>query len=854
MKKPSSFQNRLDYLKSKKRGSAIVMVMILGTALLLILVSQLDRGVTTRRLNMANTLYHEARNAAESWAEYGCADVVERFETKTSFSKNELKDTPIEVPDSASTFYSGSNLDLTSTEVKGGQIDNGYWIYLDEDDPRWEFDPLKGKRIFVRDVEIYAKATAKSAKLDGKESVAYVRQTLQVRDNPLFSNAIFYNLDLELNPGPNMDVYGTVHTNRDLWVGCNDVSYLKFHQPISATGRIYHGDKEMQKYNPHVPWGGGVKGQVYMLNAENSWKAMRLGGSGDNDEDWLDSKNPNWRTLASQTWDGNVQDEFHNVPSYNAAGIRDHVPDDPNTYTDELENHAYAIIEPMLPATHADAKTLAVRNQKMMAKAGLIFKVELDSSTETGIRVRAYKWKKVNTNIPVNLQEPFDGNLALDGNGDPILVEIELPDRTTSSYLSKDLIGAANSSISEVDNYTDHSGIPQVEKYEYSSGQVKRGLYDHRQDIAMSLVTLDISVLRQIVDDHANPDALNLGEEYYQDAAGDVTYVPKNDWNGVVYIQFPLESSSGGATDKIVRADPTLSATVTTTQTTTQDNYVYVGDYNGDYIEYPTGVYTSRWDNPYWYDNYKKYFRYDKSGTTTTTQTTTSTENYCLGLQLINCEYIPSPSFAEDPGCTIVTNAPMYVVGDFNADGSEHTNDAQKIEHNHYKDYNGNYYDEPPAALMADTVTLLSNEWASEHRKYSAESDKWNRKVTYTDLEVSAAIVTGITSTIPKGTVMWPSDGAGSGGAINLPRFLEYWTGRRATIRSSLVALFESEVHTEPYHDYFNHFYTPPIRDWGFNENFENGLYPPGTPNVRAFRRTRFEDITASQYSAGTNF
>lgn len=844
MKKSSSRQSYLAYSNSKKRGSAIVMVLILSTALLLILASQLDRGVNNRRINVANTLHHEARNAAESWAEYGCADVVERFETKTSFSRTELKDTPIAVPSSATSFYSGSNLDLTQTEVKGGQIENGYWVYLDEDDPRWEFDPLKGKRIFVRDVEIYAKATAKSDKLDGKESVAYVRQTLQVRDNPLFSNAIFYNLDLELNPGPNMDIYGTVHTNRDLWVGCNDVSYLKFHQPISATGRIYHGDKEMQKYNPHVPWGGGVKGQVYMLNGENSWKPMRLGGSGDNDEDWLDSKHENWRTLSSQTWDGNVQDEFHNVPSYNAAGIRDHVPDDPNTYADELENHAYAIIEPILPSTHADSKSEAVRNQKMMAKAGLIFKVEFDSTTETGLRVRAYKWKRANSHIPVNLQQPFDGNLVLDGNGDPILEEIMIPDRYTSGYLSSDLIGAANPSISEVNNYADHSGVPQVEEYLYSSGDVERGLYDHRQDLAMSLVTLDVGVLRQIVDDHANPSSVNLAEEYFEDSSGTITYRPKNDWNGVVYIQFPLDSDSGGATDKIVRASPTVQLP------TGSVNYSWVGSSNSsaEFAKTTSGDYLSKYYEPgkwYFENGYATYFGYKK---------TASIENHQLGLQLINCEFIPSPSFAQDPGCTFVTNAPLYVVGDFNADGAAHTNDAQKIEHNHYKDYNGNSYDEPPAALMADTVTLLSNEWASEHREHSAESDKWNRKVTYTDLEVSAAIVTGITSTIPKGTVMWPSDGAGSGGAINLPRFLEYWTGRRATIRSSMVALFESEVHTEPYHDYFNHFYTPPVRDWGFNENFENGLYPPGTPNVRAFRRTRFEDITAAQYSAGTNF
>ena len=840
---PSSKSDRqVSRKQQRQKGSAIVMVMILGFALILILISQLDRGLTSKRLNIANTLHHEARNAAESWAEYGCADIVNRFQTKTSFPSNELKTNPIVVPASAIAFYSGSNLDLSKTEVKGGQIDPGYWVYLDENDPRWEFDPLKGKRIFVRDVEIYAKATTTTPKLNNKESTAYVRQTLQVRDNPLFSHAIFYNLDLELNPGPNMDVYGGVHTNRDMWLGVNDGSYLKFHEPISATGRIYHGDKELVLTNPHR---SGLRGQVSMLNSEKNWKPMRLGGNGSNDADWLDSKHVNWRTLASQTWDGNVQDQFHNVPSYNAAGIKDHVPDNPNTYANELQNHAYALIEPLLPKETTNTKSDAVRNQKMMARAGLIFKVEFDNTTETGIRVRAYRWKRHNTSVPVNLQDPFDGNLVTDSNGNTILEEIEIPNRHTSSYLSSDLIGVATDDISEVDNSgSTFNDIPQIEAYEYSSGKVRRGLYDHRQDIPMSLITLDVSVLRQIVDDHANPSSVNLGQEYFSDAAGDVTYVPENDWNGVVYVQFPLEDTAQRSADKIVRAMPSVTVTAGT-------DYQPVGSGNGDY-RYHNGNFIHKDDVPTWYYNYyRNSFSYDLLPVTVT---------YNLGLQLINGQMIPSPSFAANPGMTLVTNAPLYVVGHYNADGVEHADDARTIETSHYTDYNGSHYDEPPAALMADTITLLSTNWATRsgdplqgNRAFSAESDKWNRVVN-TPLEFSAALVTGISPTIPKGTLMWPSDGAGSGGAINLPRFLEHWNNRRATIRSSLVALFESEVHTEPYHDYFNHFYTPPTRDWGFNENFEKGIYPPGTPNVRAFRRTRFEDITAAQYSAGTNF
>jgi hypothetical protein len=836
---------------SGKKGSAIAMVLILGIALIIIIFSQLDRGVNNKQLNLMNSLYYEARNAAESFAEYGCADIVKRFETKTSFPQNELKNNPIVVPSSSSAFFTDTNVDLTKTEVKGGIIEAGYWVYLDPEDPRWEFDPLKGKRIFVRDVEIYAKATSKSELLGSKETSAFVRQTLQVRDSPLFADAIFYNLDLEMNPGPDMDVYGTVHSNQNIWLGVNDGSELKFHEPITATGNILHGDKEEQNYNPHR---SGLRGEVFMKNAEDNFNTMLIGVVGDKDSDWLDANQPDWRTLSSQTWDGNVQDEAHNVPSYNAAGIADHVPDDPNTAgVSELENHAYAIIEPVLPKAHVDVKTDSVRNQKMAAKAGLLLRVEYDGSTETGFVIKAYRYKRSNMDVPINVQNPFDSNLEVDGNGDPILQEVVIPDPTGLAGLDHALIGNANSNISRVDNTEFASELPQPEHYDASGGYVNRGLYDHRQDIPMSLVTLDMSILRQLVDDNANAPGTSLADEYWQDPdTGAVTFDPIKDWNGVVYIEFPLENNSGSAVDKIVKAKHGID--IVTTTTSMQDVWNYVGSYNGTHYRYWSNGRYYYIDDDYIHPYYKTYVY---AGQQEVTENVTKTYN--LGLQIINGEFIPSPTFAEHPGLTLVTNVPMYVIGHYNADGVAHTDDAQLIEHTHYVDNTGNNFDEPPAALMADTVTLLSSDWlpANENnRRYSAESDKWNRDVQWTDLEFSAAIVTGITPTIPRGTPSWPSDGAGSGGAINLPRFLEDWGqyGKRVTIRSSLVALFESEVHTEPYHDYFNHFYIPPTRDWGFNENFANGVYPPGTPNVRAFRRTRFEDVSEAEYLAGTNF
>ncbi len=792
---PQNSNSSIRWAKSK-RGSTIAAVMILSIALILILASQLNRGVNERQLIILNKLIHETRNAAESYAEYGHADLIRRFVSRTTFPMNELKTNPITVPSSSSSFYSTSNIDLTRTEVKGGIIPDGYWLYLNPTDPRWEFDPLKGKKVFVREIEVFSKATGIAAELNNKEVTSYVSQVLQVRDSPLFSNAMFYNMDFEIHPGPTMSVTGPVHSNKDAWLMA--VDGLTFYDTFSAAGNIRHGSKQYQYTGAEL-----YTGPVKFLNDEGSTVSMKQGSN------WVDSLDSNWRTQSSQLWDGNVQDSAHNVPVLNPIGIHDYVHDNPATNADESENYAYALIEPLLPTSHVDVKSDGVRNEKFAAKAGLIFKVTVDSSTSSGYRVSAYKYDRINDNVPVNPLNPFDGNIALDSSGNPVLIEVELPDG---------VIGASNYNINDIE--TDG----EAEIYEYSGGYVTAGLYDHRQDKEISLISIDIAELRKAVDDNANSSGTDLGATYWADSSGDATYDPTKDWNGVIYVEFPIEANAGSRVDDIVKGDLTNTITTTTPETTWEWEWIWTGYRSGYWTQVPVTTYV----------------------------TTTTTTN--IALQLIDGEKVPAPSFTADRGFTVATNAPLYVVGNFNANGVAHTNDSSVIETNHYTNNSGGYIDEPPVALISDALTILSEDWAPtgrNNRKYSAQSHDGNRDApTFT--EVSTAILTGLTPTIPEGTVSTPSNGARSGGAHNFPRFLEDWDGT-LTLRTSMVALFESEIQTKPMPYNYTHFYHPPVRDWGFNDNFYNGYYPPGTPNIRTFRRLKFKDITETEYLAATS-
>ena len=195
------------------------------------------------------------------------------------------------------------------------------------------------------------------------------------------------------------------------------------------------------------------------------------------------------------------------------------------------------------------------------------------------------------------------------------------------------------------------------------------------------------------------------------------------------------------------------------------------------------------------------------------------------GLRVINGETDVAgggvPSRGGDPGFTLATNNALYVKGHFNADGNESTGTPTEPESG-----------EVPCALYGDSVTLLSTAW---------NDGTTSVKPTASSSEVAAAIVTGIVPSGAKGLA------EGSGGAHNLPRFLENWGSKSSRIRGSLVCLYESEV---DFSIWSVDYYAPPNRNWGFSRQFRDGTFPPGTPMIRNYRRTDYRELNAAEYAA----
>ena len=166
-------------------------------------------------------------------------------------------------------------------------------------------------------------------------------------------------------------------------------------------------------------------------------------------------------------------------------------------------------------------------------------------------------------------------------------------------------------------------------------------------------------------------------------------------------------------------------------------------------------------------------------------------------------------------GLTVATPNPLYVQGDYNAQGS----DLGKNETKNAK----------PASLVGDSINILSTAWLDTLSSLPVASRPAG------DTTVNAAILAGI---VPSG------NGYYSGGVENFPRFLENWGGRTFTYNGSMVAMYNSLTATSPWGG--ADVYSPPARNWAFDQNYIDATkLPPGTPEVRAVIKSSWETIAA---------
>lgn len=174
------------------------------------------------------------------------------------------------------------------------------------------------------------------------------------------------------------------------------------------------------------------------------------------------------------------------------------------------------------------------------------------------------------------------------------------------------------------------------------------------------------------------------------------------------------------------------------------------------------------------------------------------------GVRFQNAAVLEATSgLAPDPvGVTMITNQAAYTQGDFNA------------------------VNKKPAAIMADSINVLSNAWPLGD--YSSGTSMSSRVAT--DTTVNAAFLAGTDSTGGGDGAAFQDLGDYSGGVHNMPRHHENWTGVDFNYTGSLVSLNVAE-HVDGGLVVGSPQYNPPNRNYAFDTDFNDpAKLPPITP------------------------
>lgn len=179
-------------------------------------------------------------------------------------------------------------------------------------------------------------------------------------------------------------------------------------------------------------------------------------------------------------------------------------------------------------------------------------------------------------------------------------------------------------------------------------------------------------------------------------------------------------------------------------------------------------------------------------------------------VRLVNGSQLPSTDPCtglepRQPGLTVVSQNPVYIVGDYNTVAVP------------------GFATHPPAAVLADAVTVLSNRWMPNNFDSKSSLPYRSNRVA-SDTTVNAAIAAGPSTESTMGN--------DNGKVNNLVRFLEDWTGQEFEYTGSLLALWHSRQATAPWRccgPSSPYYYAPPDRKWGYDPLFDTAQ-PPGTP------------------------
>src|SRR5665213_866139 len=213
-----------------RSGYALVVVMISMALLLVVFASMMYWAATNAKITLRNNIFTASESAAESSTEniltymirdfgYGSLNPASSYNTLAVPTNGwpvyyQFSDTNKNTAYSAS-VYIGS-VPTTATALNS------------------QFAGLYG---FAQPVTI---ASTAAPQVGGVNLSATVCQSVEFALIPLFQFAIFYNIDLEINPGAPMTINGHVHSNDNIWAtgSGSGANALVFSTDVDTAGTV----------------------------------------------------------------------------------------------------------------------------------------------------------------------------------------------------------------------------------------------------------------------------------------------------------------------------------------------------------------------------------------------------------------------------------------------------------------------------------------------------------------------------------------------------------------------------------------------------------------------------------------
>jgi hypothetical protein len=769
---------------SRQRGSAFITVMIFCTILLLLIASVLKYSTYERRLNNRGKLLMEARGAGEAISEYGIAQVKKILEANRTFTDSvwSASDESLFVtggtyagavampPDS---FWGGGHIvDSTGSTAEkplmhvGKILDTsaGGLYFVDPTNPDNDNDPLKGKRVFRYDLDILSRATAVDS-FGGGNVTKYMQQTFSIRAVPLFANAVYYNMDLEVWPGPAMTITGSTHTNQRLFARPSANTALVFAGPVTAvkgfwtnpvgspatpffqyvsdagstttcnTGSVsilkagLSTTQSMQLsaattgYSPNLATNTWVESTWNLAPSGETWQ-QHIGDGGITPTETIASK-ANYANWTKQNIKGNLLTHVNGIIPVNLQGIPDYTytygsayPDPSSGTSDaaytyitggnDIPNSAHGLIEPPRLTTAA-SYVKAVEDIKYSRNAALYIVANTTQATAAG-----HKPDGTTINVGARSYRAFINDTTTPSS--PVVTEVLLPGQKTYG----DANGSTASALSTAHaNHAAVTPIVQMLNLDYSVATPAERANSQANQRRMT-------DMRRTEGGNTTTTALDADTTFSHSTARSTTnkYVPMN----LYMVDIDMT--------ELKKAVQTMSIGTGTTSTTTAADFFSTGLVTSSnlashlYAASPTGINvalsdltrivttnatitnactSSIWNGAVYVESIAA-AQFDTSGSTPAIRMARTHEMHNSGVRLINGRG-KVPSTAATPGFTLATNDVAYILGSFNCDGLSSTPATVAITVPAVAgDSTGHNYEtgELPASVVADAVVLLS--------------------------------------------------------------------------------------------------------------------------------------------------